>query len=124
MKFVAKLMVVMGLAFSMSASAGIIVGGGGLGKSRLQFTSLLLQQTDLQQLTLLPSSEKDIAKETDIPEDLQFVPDDEFTDLLDVTTVQVIDENGKVLKTFTVRRLDETPVALVFVEVTESEEEQ
>jgi hypothetical protein len=78
----------------------------------------------LQQITLLPSSEKDIAKETDIPEDLQFVPDDEFTDLLDVTTVQVIDENGKVLKTFTVRRLDETPVALVFVEVTESEEEQ
>ncbi|HET9240634.1 MAG TPA: hypothetical protein VFO10_25450 [Oligoflexus sp.] len=124
MKFVAKLMVVMGLAFSMSASAGIIVGGGGLGKSRLQFTSLLLQQTELQKFTLLPASEKDLTQETDIPEDLKFVPDDEFTDLLDMTLVQLTDENGKVLKTYTVRRLDETPVALVFVEVAESEEKQ
>jgi hypothetical protein len=124
MKFVAKLMFVMGLAFSMSASAGIIVGGGGLGKSRLQFTSMLLQKTELPELTLLPESEKDISKETDIPEDLQFVPDDEFTDLLDMTIVQITDDNGKVLKTFTVRRLDETPVALVFVEVIASEEKK
>ncbi|WP_141732500.1 hypothetical protein [Oligoflexus tunisiensis] len=120
MKFVAKLMVVMGLAFSLSATAGVIAGGGGMGKTRLQLTSHLLEQTELQRFTLLPLSAKDFEKETDIPEDLKFIPDDEFSDLLDVTTVQVTDENGKVLKTFTVRRIDETPQALVFVEVTES----
>lgn len=124
MKFVAKLMVVMGLAFSLSASAGVIAGGGGMAKTRLQFTSLLLEQTEMQQFTLLPSSANDIEKETDIPEDLKFIPDDEFTDLLDVTTIQVTDENGKVLKTFTVQRIDETPQALVFVEVIGSYEKQ
>jgi hypothetical protein len=124
MKFIAKLMVVMGLAFSLSASAGVIAGGGAFGKTRLQFTSLLLEQIELQQFTLLPTSAKNIVKETDIPEDLKFIPDDEFSDLLDATTIQLTDDDGKVLKTFTVRKNDETPQALVFVEVTESYEEQ
>ncbi len=119
MKFVASLIVAIGLTFSLSASAGAIVGGGGLGKTRLQLTSLLLEKTELQQLTLLPMSAQDILKETEIPEDLKFIPDDEFTDLLEATTVQLTDEDGNVLKTFTVRRLDETPQALVFVEVTD-----
>ncbi|MDQ3232204.1 MAG: hypothetical protein M3Q07_10320 [Pseudobdellovibrionaceae bacterium] len=124
MKFVAKLMVVMGLAFSLPASAGLTVGGGGMGKTRLQVTSLLLEQTEFQHFTLLPSSAKDIEKETNIPEDLKFIPDDEFTDLLYATTIQVTDDNGKVLKTFTVQRIDETPQALVFVEVIGSYEKQ
>jgi hypothetical protein len=120
MKFVARLMAILGLTFSLSASAGIIAGGGGIGQTSLELTSQLLEQIALRKFTLLPLSAKDLKREADIPEDLKFIPDDEFSDLFYATTVYVTDENGSVLKTFDVSRNDETPQALIFVEVTES----